>query len=85
MKGTSEDLKQAILTLADFCEVGNGYRKRLEFEGFASPEMVKDIIAELFLCAFDPKDCSKELYEAYMTVYEYYVELRSYGYVKFGN
>jgi hypothetical protein len=78
-----QKLKGAIFILAKTIGKENSYSSLMDTIGYTLPELVKNLVYDLFLNKFDYRSCEDETYKAYMLILEYGTELKDKGFVDF--
>ena len=82
MKGSKENVKTAILVIAEYLGIEDAYNARIR-ENPPLPELSKSIVYDMFINEFDSSVCSNESFEACKTIKSYARELNLVGYVTF--
>lgn len=85
MKGTKEQVEEAILHFADRYGLKNNYQALMNNDyGTATlPEVVKMISYQMFLNQFSPFQLAEKNYQKYELIHQYALELNEKGRVDF--
>jgi hypothetical protein len=82
MNNTKKDIINAVLFFAEKYNQKENYEKLISAIN-TPPEIVKNIIYDMFLNGFNPYFASHTEYEQYRILYDYSKELSTNGYVNF--
>ncbi len=83
MTCNKQKVKDAILILAKSIGKENPYSSLINTVGYTLPELVKNLVYDLFTNKFDYRSCKDNVYKAYLLVLEYSTELNEKGFVDF--
>jgi hypothetical protein len=84
MENTKEQLRTSIILISDHIGAKN-YRTMLETIGYTMPELVKNIVYDMFLANLNDNNCPLSILNQYRTIQEYAKELNQNGFVEFKN
>ena len=82
MENTKEQLKQSIILVSEHIGAKN-YRTMLETIGYTIPELVKNLVYDMFIANFNNNNCPLSIYHQYKMIQEYAQELNQNGFVEY--
>jgi hypothetical protein len=82
MKVNRKQTEDAVLFFAKLFNQEKNYRYLINTE-YGMPEVVKNIVYEMFLQKFNPHTCIDDQYEQYKLIHEYVIELNQNGFVTY--
>ena len=83
MWNSREQLKDSVIAIAEHIGVDSSYKHMFGSIGYTMPEIVKQLIYNMFVCKFDQTTCPLNLYAYYTIVYDYVKELEDNGHVEY--
>lgn len=83
MTCNKQKVKDAVIILAKTIGNENSYSSLVDTIGYTLPELVKNLVYDLFLNKFDYRSCDDETYKSYLLILEYGTELKDKGFVDF--